>query len=88
MRPYGTSAQRAVVRQRAFDLLAQGLNVPEVAQRVGVNARSVRRWQHEARQPKRKTPKRRPGRPALLSPHQVQQLEKALDELKNIEAGN
>jgi transposase len=79
MRPYGTSAQRAIVRQRAFDLLAQGLHVSEVAQRVGVNERSVRRWQQAVQQPKRKTTKRHPGRPALLSAQQVRQLEKALD---------
>ncbi len=60
-------------------LLAQGLSFAEVAQRVGVTERSVRRWQQEARQPKRKKAKRPPGRPAFLSAKQLGQLEKALD---------
>ncbi len=80
MRPYGTSAQRAAVRQRAFELLGQGVDLVEVAQRVGVTERSVRRWQQEARQPKRKKSKRSPGRPSYLSPQQVRRLEKALDQ--------
>lgn len=79
MRPYGTSAQRAVIRQRAFALLAQGLGFAEVAQRVGVTERSVRRWHQEVRQPKRKKAKRRPGRPAFLAVKQLGRLEKALD---------
>jgi transposase len=79
MRPYGTSEQRTVVRQRAFDLLAEGLDSAEVAQRLGVTERSLRRWQHEARHPQRKTAKRRPGRPSLLSVKQLRQLEKALE---------
>lgn len=80
MRPYGTSEQRAVVCQRAFALLAQGLAPEEVAQRVGVTKRSIHRWQQEARQPKRKKAKRGPGRPSFLSPKQLRRLEKALDQ--------
>jgi len=80
MRPYGTSEQRATVRGRAFALLAKGLDSAEVAQRVGVTERSVRRWQHDARQPKRKKAKRGPGRPSYLSAKQRRQLEKALDQ--------
>ena len=79
MRPYGTSEPRAAVRQRAFALLAQGRDSAEGAQRLGVTERSVRRGQHEARHPKRKTAKRRPGRPSLLSAKQLRQLEKALE---------
>lgn len=80
MRPYGTSQQRAAVRQRAFALLAQGVDSAEVAQRVGVTERSVRRWQQQARQPKRKKAKRGPGRPSFVSSKQLRQLEKALDQ--------
>jgi transposase len=80
MRPYGTSEQRAAVRQRAFALLAQGVDSAEVAQRVGVTERSVRRWQQAARQPTRKKAKRGPGRPSFLSSKQRRQLEKALDQ--------
>src|SRR5581483_3825397 len=80
MRPYATSEQRATVRGRAFALLAKGLDSAEVAQRVGVTERSVRRRQHDARQPKRKKAKRGPGRPSYLSAKQRRQLEKALDQ--------
>lgn len=80
MRPYGTSEQRAAVRQRAFALLTAGLDSAGVAQRVGVTERSVRRWQQEARQPKRQGAKRGPGRPSYLSPKQLRHLEKALDK--------
>ena len=80
MRPYGTSQQRAAVRQRAFALLAEGLESAEVAQRVGVTERSLRRWQQEARQLQRKKANRRPGRPAYLSSKQLRRLEKALDK--------
>jgi len=80
MRPYGTSEQRAAVRGRAFALLAKGLDSAEVAQRIGVTGRSVRRWQQEVRQPKRTTAKRGPGRPSYLSAKQLRQLEKALDQ--------
>ena len=80
MRPYGTSAQRAVVRRRAFDLLTHGVHPGAVAKRVGVTKRSVQRWQHEARQPKRKKSKRGPGRPSYLSPVQLRRVERALDQ--------
>jgi transposase len=80
MRPYGTSAQRAVVRNQAFELLARGAAPEEVARRVGVTERSIRRWQQEARHPKRQKSKRGPGRPSYLSPRQLRRLEKALDQ--------
>ena len=80
MRPYGTSEQRAVVRERAFALLAEGFDTAEVAQRVGVTERSIRRWQQEARQPKRKKAQRGPGRPSFLSAKQLRRLEKVLDQ--------
>lgn len=80
MRPYGTSTQRAHVRRRALELLAQGVPRSEVAAQVGATERSVRRWQQETRQPKRQKPKRGPRRPAFLSAPQLRRLEKALDQ--------
>ena len=80
MRPYGTSAQRAALRKRAFDLLDQGLERSEVAPRVGVTERSVRRWQQEARCPRRKKTNQPLGRPPFLSQKQLRQLETALDQ--------
>jgi transposase len=80
MRPYGTSAQRAVVRELAQELRRRGVPRSVVAAQVGVTERSVRRWEQEASQPKPKKTKRGPGRPPFLSPKQLRRLEKALDQ--------
>ncbi len=78
MRPLGTSEQLARRRQRAQALLRQGLSAKQVAQRVGVTARSIRRWQQEAQQPHPKHRERGPGRPSHLTAAQLQRLERAL----------
>ena len=78
MRPFGTSEQLARRRQRARDLLQRGLSPRQVAQRVGAMERSVRRWQQESKQPKRKRRERGPGRPCHLTASQLQRLERAL----------
>lgn len=80
MRPFGTSEQVARRRERALDLLQQGLNPGEVARRVGATRQSVHRWRREARTTKSSKPKsrKRPGRPSLLSAAKQRRLTKAL----------
>ena len=78
MRPFGTSEQLARRRQRAEDLLRQGQSSKQVAQRVGVTVRSIRRWHQEAQQPQPKRRARGPGRPGRLTAAQLQRLERAL----------
>ena len=80
MRPFGTSEQVARRRERALDLLQQGLNSSEVARRVGATRQSVNRWHREARTTKSSKPKsrKRPGRPSLLSTAKQRRLAKAL----------
>lgn len=80
MRPYGTSVQRALVRERALELRRQGVPRSAVAAQIGVTERSVRRWEQESHQPTRKKASRGPGRPPFLSPKQLHRLEKALDQ--------
>ena len=77
MRPNGTSEQLQKRRQRALELVGQGKSVKEVAVKVGVSERSVRRWRQEQKQPKEKS-ERPPGKPAYLSNEQVKQLEQEL----------
>jgi transposase len=77
MRPYGTDAQLAKRRKRGLKLLEQGKSPIEVAERLGVKERSVRRWRQEAKDPKPKS-ERRPGRPAHLTGEQLQQLQQEL----------
>jgi transposase len=78
MRPYGTSKQLAKRRKLAFDLLAEGKRVSEVARIVGVTDRSVRYWRKEASHPKDKSQCRPPGRPCRLSVEQLQTLKQEL----------
>src|ERR1700675_1308431 len=49
MRPTGSPEELERRRLRALALLKQGLLPSEVARRVGVNRRSVRRWKSVAR---------------------------------------
>lgn len=78
MRPFGTNQQLADRRQRALDLLDQGETPEQVAERVGVTPRSVRRWHSEALHPPRPA-RRKPGRPRRLSAAQLRRLERALE---------
>lgn len=78
MRPYGKSEQLAKRRKRALKLLESGKRVKEVAKIFGVTERSIRYWQKEANEPKKKSVTRRPGHPSRLSTEQLKQLEQEL----------
>ncbi len=77
MRPPGTSEQLEKRRRRALELLRQNYTAREVAGRVGVTERSVRRWREAAEHPKRKS-QRRPGQASYLTPPQIRKLEREL----------
>ena len=77
MRPYGTTKQLMLRRQRALALLRAGRGPAQVAKQVGTTAQSVRRWRRESQQPKR-LPTRAPGRPSRLSATQLDGLVQAL----------
>jgi transposase len=80
MRPSGSPAELERRRLRALDLLKEGLLPVEVARRVGVDRRSVRRWRAsfdaEGRDGVRALPA--PGRPSKMTAAQRARLEKAL----------
>ncbi len=80
MRPSGSPEELERRRFRALALLQQGLSPVEVAQRVGVNRRSVRRWNSAARRQGREALRAQSaaGRPSRLSSRARQQLERAL----------
>ena len=78
MRPYGKSEQLAKRRKRALELLESGKRVKEVAKIIGVTERSIRYWQKEANEPKKKRATRPPGHPSRLSTDQLKQLEQEL----------
>lgn len=78
MRPYGKSEQLAKRRKRALELLESGKRVKEVAKIIGVTERSIRDWQREANEPKKKSATRPPGHPSRLSAEQLKQLEQEL----------
>ena len=80
MRRKGTNQQLAEVRIRGLALLAEGKTPKEVAEILEVTRRTVNRWQHDAKHPKKKKAIRPPGRPRKLSEKQVKRLEKALDK--------
>lgn len=81
MRPKGPKEQLAAQRLRGLSLLADGKTPKEVAERLGVTRRSVNRWDHESKHPKKKKNASRPvGRPRKLSDAQLKRLEKALDK--------
>jgi transposase len=77
MRPNGTSEQLSRRRQKAMKLVDQGKSVQAVAVKIGVSERSVRRWQQEQKQPRKKS-ERAPGQPAYLSNEQVKHLAQEL----------
>ena len=80
MRPNGSPQQLEQRRYRALALLQQGLSPVEVAQRVGVDRRSVRRWKSAARRQGQEALRAQPapGRPHRLSASQQRVLERAL----------
>jgi transposase len=80
MRPSGSPQELEQRRFRALALLQQGLSPVEVAQRVGVDRRSLRRWNSAARRQGREALRAQPapGRPSRLSPGQQRVLQRAL----------
>jgi len=76
MRPSGRPEELETRRHRAIQLLGQGLQPVEVAQRVGVDRRSVRRWKaaYRAHGASGIQAKPAPGRPARLKPTQKRRL--------------
>ena len=81
MRPIGSPHELEQRRYRALALLQKGLSPVEVAQRLGVDRRSVRRWKsaarHQGREALRAQPA--PGRPSRISARQIQLLRRALE---------
>lgn len=80
MRPKGSPHELEQRRYRALALLQQGLSPVEVAQRLGVDRRSVRRWNSAARRQGREALRAQPapGRPPRLSAGQRRRLERGL----------
>ena len=80
MRSHGSPAQLEARRLHALSLLEQGLAPVEVARRVGVDRRSVRRWKAAARLGGRQAVRARPvpGRPPKLAAAAHRRLEALL----------
>jgi transposase len=77
MRPYGTSEQLSKRRKRALGLLEGGKSVKEIAAKVNVNERSVRRWRQAQRHPRKKSACS-PGQLPYLTDKQRKKLEQEL----------
>ena len=77
MRPTGSPEELERRRLRALALLKEGLLPSEVARRVGVNRRSVRRWKSVARRHGEAgvRAKPAPGRPSKLTAQHKRRLE-------------
>ena len=77
MRPHGSPELLERRRHQAVALLQQGLLPVEVARRVGVDRRSVRRWKAAHRQQGRRGLQAKPatGRPPRLTPSHKRRLE-------------
>jgi transposase len=82
MRPTGSPEELERRRLRALALLKEGLLPVEVARRVGVDRRSVRRWKRAARRRGEAGVRARPapGRPSKLDPEHRRRLEALLLE--------
>lgn len=80
MRPTGSPEELEHRRLRALALLDEGLQPVEVARRIGVDRRSVRRWKAAARKHGRAGVQARaaPGRPSRLSAARKRRLEALL----------
>ena len=80
MRPFGSPEQLERRRQKAIELLALGKQPVEVARAVGVDRRSVRRWQAAYRKQGEEAIKSKPasGRPPKLKPTELEALRKAM----------
>lgn len=82
MRPPGSAQQLERRRLRAIALLAEGLAPVEVARRLGIDRRSVRRWRasHDRGGRRALAAKPAPGRPPKLEARAHRQLERVLLE--------
>jgi transposase len=80
MRPAGSPEELERRRRRAIELLEQGLMPVEVAQRLDVDRRSVRRWKAAYRKKGQQALAARPasGRPTKLDRAQRRKLERLL----------
>lgn len=80
MRPSGSAEELERRRTRAIELLSQGLAPVEVAHRVGVDRRSVRRWNAAYRKKGTAALKAKPapGRPSVLDLKAKRQVERIL----------
>lgn len=82
MRPPGSPEELQRRRERAWALLHQGYPPVEVAERVGVDRRSVRRWKAAVRERGRRALRAKPvpGRPRKLDVQSLKWLERDLLE--------
>lgn len=82
MRPAGSPEELQRRRERAVALLHQGYPPVEVAERVGVDRRSVRRWKAAVRARGRQALRARPvpGRPHKLNAQSIEWLQQDLLE--------
>jgi transposase len=80
MRPAGSPKELEQRRVRAIALLKEGVAPVAVAQRLGVDRRSVRRWKaaHRTHGASGIQAKPAPGRPSALSEKQKRRLERLL----------
>jgi transposase len=80
MRPAGSPEELQRRRERAIALLKEGVAPVDVASRVGVDRRSVRRWKAAFRRAGAAgiQAKPTPGRPGTLTPRHKRRLEQAL----------
>ena len=80
MRPSGSPEELERRRRRALALLSEGLLPSEVAQRIGVDRRSVRRWKAATRKRGADGVRARPapGRPCKLAAKDKRKLEALL----------
>ena len=80
MRPNGSASELERRRRRAIALLDRGLTPSEVADRVGADPSSVRRWRQSYRRKGARglESKPHPGRPSRLTPRQKRSLERRL----------
>lgn len=80
MRPAGSPESLESRRRRAVALLKEGLMPVEVAERLGVDRRSVRRWRRAVREggSAALASKPVPGRPSKLDVRQLQKVERIL----------
>ena len=80
MRPAGSPEELQRRRERAIALLKEGVAPVDVAHRVGVDRRSVRRWSaaHRRKGAAGIASKPTPGRPSALAPKDKRRLEQWL----------